>query len=88
MSDVEERLRRYGVAGPPRALREQIMRGVERPHRPTMGEWLPAFAAAALIVLFYVLGAGLRADVEKRIATPDDLKQVEQWGVPGNEVMP
>ena len=78
MTDIDDRLRRYRPGGPPPELRARIMReAVESSFR--IRDWLPALAVAALIALFAVLNHRLQADIDARLAVPDDLRSVEQW---------
>jgi hypothetical protein len=85
MLDTEDPLRGYRPAGPPPDLRVRIMQSVAPPRRIGWA-WVPAFATAALIVLFYALNLGMRAGIEARLTVPDDLKPVEQWLAPGQEM--
>lgn len=85
MTEPDDPLRRYRPSGPPPDLRARIMQRVARPRRIGWA-WVPAFATAALIVLFQVLGLGVRAGIEARLSVPDDLKPVEQWLAPGQEM--
>jgi len=86
MIDTDDPLRGYRPAGPPPDLRARIMQGVEAPNSFNVRDWLPALATAALIVLFYTLNLGIRAGIEARLSVPDDLKPVEQWLAPGQEM--
>jgi hypothetical protein len=80
MSDVEDRLSRYRPAGPPANLRGSVLRAAaSSPRSSRLREWLPAIAAAALIVLFSALNYHIHVSLETRLAVPDDLKPVEQW---------
>jgi hypothetical protein len=80
MSD-EELLRAYRPAGPPPELRARI---VSAPS-PRLRDWLPALAAAALIVLFGTLGYRLQAALDAKLTVPDDRRVVEQWISPDME---
>ena len=66
-------------AGPPPDLRARIMRPVEGPSPFNLRDWLPALAAAVLAIVFAALSHGVRADIDARLAVPDDLRPVEQW---------
>jgi hypothetical protein len=80
MSD-DELLRGYRPAGPPPELRARILRESDTRARVRMREWLPAVAAAAIIILFSALSYRANADLDMRLAVPDELQPVEQWGV-------
>jgi hypothetical protein len=83
---VERVLTRHRVARPPDELRERIVRAARgRPHRHA-AEWLPALAAAALIVLFYALASGIRADLAGRLPAQNELSGLEQPLVPSGDV--
>jgi len=81
----DELLRGYRPAGPPPDLRARVVgsakASAERPSagRPSLRDWLPALAAAALIVLFGTLSYRVHADIEARLTVPDDARPVEQW---------
>ena len=84
----DDLLRGYRPAGPPPELRARIAAttgsakaSAERPsaERSTLRDWLPALAAAVLIVLFGTLSYRLHADLEARLFVPEELQPVEQW---------
>ena len=80
MNDVnDDPMRGYRPAGPPPDLRARIMREADRATSAGLREWLPAFAVAALIVLLTVLNQRMHADIDARLAVPDNLRPVEQW---------
>jgi hypothetical protein len=79
MTDVEDRFAGYRPSAPPPELRARILRQAEESRPSTLRDWLPALAAAALAIVFYVLGVTTRADIASRLAVPDDLRPVEQW---------
>lgn len=79
MTDIDDRLRGYRPAGPPPELRARIMGEAVEPSWFVIRDWLPALAVAALIALFAVLNHRLQADIDARLAVPDDLRSVEQW---------
>jgi len=55
------------------------------PERSRRCDWLPAVAAAVLIVLFGVLSYRLQADIDAKLTVPDDRQAVEQWIPPDME---
>jgi len=79
MSDVEDRLNAYRPAGPPPDLRARILRAPDESRSGGIREWLPAIAAAALVALLSALNYRLHAQIEARLAVPDDFRPVEQW---------
>ena len=80
MNDVnDDPLGGYRPSGPPPDLRARIMREADGATSVGIREWLPAFAVAALIVLLTVLNQRMHADIDARLAVPDDLRPVEQW---------
>jgi hypothetical protein len=78
MSDIDEPLRRYRPVAPPDDLRARIV-GAAAPQSFRLWDWLPAIAAAALIVLFSALSHGVYSDIATTLSVPDDLRPVEQW---------
>lgn len=80
MSD-DDLLHGYQPAGPPQDLRASIVaRSAEASaERSGFRDWLPALAAAALILLFVSLGYRLQADIDARLTVPDDRQVAEQW---------
>ena len=72
----DEFLYGYRPAGPPAGLRARIVSA-----RPRLRDWLPALAAAAVILLFAALSYRMNAELDTRLLVPDDLRPVEQWGV-------
>ena len=85
MTDIDDPLRAYRPSAPPPELRARIMQSAARPRLIGWG-WVPAFATAALLVFFYALNLGMRAEIEARLTVPDDLKPVEQWLAAGQEM--
>ena len=79
MSDTDESLRRYRPAAPPEDLRARIVGAAAAPEPGRLRDWLPAIAAAALIVLFSALSRGVYSDIAATLSVPDDLRPVEQW---------
>ena len=79
MSDVEGRLNAYRPIGPPPDLRARILRAPDESRSGGIRGWLPAIAAAALIALLSALNYRLHAQLETRLAVPDDFRPVEQW---------
>jgi hypothetical protein len=77
MNDVDDPLRGYRPAGPPPDLRARIMSEAERATRSSLRDWLPAIAAAALIVLLQVLASGIRDRAYDQAAIPDLSQQIE-----------
>jgi hypothetical protein len=83
----DDLFRAYRPAGPPPELRARIVSATRRAKasaergvgRPALRDWLPALAAAALIALFGTLSYRLQANIETKLAVPDDLRPVEQW---------
>jgi hypothetical protein len=84
MIDVEDRLRGYRPPGPPPDLRARVMQAADSARPIRLRDWLPALAAAALIFLLSALSYRMHAQLDARLAVPDDLKPVEQWGLPGD----
>ena len=64
MDDLERALRRYRPVGPPPELRGQVTTR----RRSSLVEWLPAVAAAALVVMLYGRSAHARGELMQRIA--------------------
>ena len=85
MSD-DDLLRGYRPSVPPPGLRARITRATRSAtasvERPRLRDWLPALAAAAMIILFSVLSYRVNADLDTKLTVPDDLRPVEQWGLP------
>jgi hypothetical protein len=79
MKNFEDRLAGYRPSAPPPDLRSRILLAAEESHPSSVREWLPALAAAALIVMLSALSYRLHADIDSRLAVPDDLRPVEQW---------
>ena len=79
MNDVDDPLRGYRPPAPPPELRARILLQTGQPHRSSVRDWLPAIAAAVLAIVFGALSHGVRADIDARLAVPDDLRPVEQW---------
>ena len=79
MTGLEDRLIGYRPSAPPPDLRVRILRQAEASHPATFRQWLPALAAAALAILFYILGVNVRSNIASRLEVPDDLRPVEQW---------
>jgi hypothetical protein len=61
VEDLEKRLRCYRPAGPPPELRDRVMLWSAREPR-TLRDWLLTLAAAAAVVLFYVLASHERTE--------------------------
>ena len=72
----DEFLHGYRPAGPPAGLRARIVNARRR-----LRDWLPALAAAAVILLFAALSYRVNTELDSRLMVPDDLRPVEQWGV-------
>jgi len=80
MNDVDDPLRAYRPSGPPPELRERILRNApDAAPQFRIRDWLPAIAAAVLAAVFAALSHGVRADIDARLAVPEDLRPVEQW---------
>jgi hypothetical protein len=77
MSDVDDPLRRYRPAGPPPDLRARIVLAVDHAPPTRLRDWLPAVAAAALIVLLQVLASGIRDRVYDQIIAPEAPAPIE-----------
>lgn len=76
----DELFRGYRPSGPPSELRARIAGSANASaERSSLRDWLPALAAAMLIVLFGTLSYRIHADIDARLTVPDDLKPVEQW---------
>ena len=76
----DDLLRGYRPAGPPPDLRARIASSAKASaERPTLRDWLPAVAAAALVALFGALGYNVHASIDAKLAVPDDLRPAEQW---------
>jgi len=82
----EHLLRGYRPTGPPSELRGRILHtsGSVRlqadqnlTRQTSLRDWLPAIAAAGLIVILQVLAAGVRDRVYDQIATPNAPTPVE-----------
>jgi hypothetical protein len=78
MDDLEDLLRRYRPAGPPRHFRGDLLNtaaGVSR--RRTAVEWLPPLGAAAAAAVFYVLTNSIERDLsESLMRSPDQYSEV------------
>ena len=73
MRDIEERIREYRPAGPPAELRAHVIDGAATAARRRARvwlAWLPAAAAATLIVVFQYLGARAQRDIDARTDDP------------------
>jgi hypothetical protein len=66
-------------ASPPSDLRARVIAAAEAARPQGMRGWLPAIAAAALLVLFAGLSYRIHAEIDARLAIPDELRPVEQW---------
>jgi hypothetical protein len=77
MRDNDDPLRGYRPAGPPPGLRARIVREAEGARAPSLREWLPAIATAALIGLLYIAATGIRARVYSQLIDPADVPEVE-----------
>jgi hypothetical protein len=63
MDDLDTRLTRYRAVGPPPGLRDRIARAADAAPPPRTLEWLPALAAAAATIVFYVLASGVHGQL-------------------------
>jgi hypothetical protein len=77
MNDLEDPLRGYQLSGPPPDLRARILREADVTRKVRWLDWLPALAAAALIVLLHVVASGIRDRVYDQIAPRDLPAQIE-----------
>jgi hypothetical protein len=77
MNNRDDSLRGYQPVGPPPDLRARIVRDAESLRVFAAREWLPALAAAALIVLFYALASGARKRIDMQIPDQGDPPQIE-----------
>jgi hypothetical protein len=77
MNHLEDPLRGYQLSGPPPDLRARIVREATGPRRVGLRDWIPALAAAALIVLLQVLASEITNNVYDQIAGPIVSQQVE-----------
>jgi hypothetical protein len=75
---VDRILHRHRVAGPPHALRERIVRTAHSLPRVHAAGWVPALAAAALIVLFYTLANGIRSDLAAQMPADNELPRPDR----------
>jgi hypothetical protein len=77
----DDLLRGYRPADPPPELRARITSATRRAQasaeRPGLRDWLPAIAAAGLIVILQVLAAGIRDRVYDQIDVRDTPPQIE-----------
>jgi hypothetical protein len=86
MTDVEDRLREYRPAGPPRQLRDGVMRAAAAsvahagvvppvPGSRVLHGWLAPALGAGVAAVFYLLASGVRTDVASRLAEADRARE-------------
>jgi hypothetical protein len=79
VNDFEDRLAGFRPSGPPPDLRARILLAADDSRPARWRDWVPALAAAALLVLFFVLSDRVHADIDARLFVPDEARPVEQW---------
>jgi hypothetical protein len=86
---IDRILHRHRVAGPPHELRQRIVRTAQTRPRVHAAAWVPALAAAALIILFYTLANSIRSDLAARMPADNELPRFDRsFALPIDGVAP